>query len=131
MTIDTTIMLPEAALALAGIGAAGVAICLRALGRQGMRLRQAREETEILLRQCQTEYRDGLNEVRRSIGFLERSGTQIEDALRGGLTRSLRARAMQLLRSGNTPDRAATELGLGRSEMRLLAHVSRILQSQN
>jgi hypothetical protein len=108
-----------------------VAVCLTALGRQGTRLRHAREELEILLRQSQTEYRDGLNEVRRSIGFLERSGTQLEDALRGGLTRSLRAKAMQLLRAGNTPDRAAAELGLGRSEMRLLANVSRILQSQN
>lgn len=116
-------------LASAGGLAAG-ASSLVALRRCRTRLDQAREEFLIMMRQQQTEYRDGLGEVHRSVAFLEQSARSIEDAVKGRLTSSVRSQAMQLLRAGIPPDKAAVTLGLGKGEMRLIARVSRILSAQ-
>lgn len=129
-------MIPAAILIWAALGTGGIgflmgAVCMLAIRKTRVRIGQATTEMEILFRQCQTEYRDGFADVRQSIASLESQGQQMEDALRGRFTNSLRSKAAQLMRSGHTPEKAAAELGVPRNEMRLLARVSRILQNQN
>ena len=61
---------------------------------------------------------------------LELNMQNTEEMLREGrLSRSTRAQALHLLRSGVAPDTAATTLGLAKREMRLLARVSRLLSA--
>jgi hypothetical protein len=110
-----------------GIGAA--AVCLWLLRGERARLEQFREEMEILLRQHQTEYRDGIGSVSRTVEFLEISAQNTEDALQGRLTHSLRAQAIKLLRSGMSPEKAASAMGMARADLRLIAKISRILSS--
>ena len=114
--------------AATGFVVAGYA--LLAVRRCRVQMEQAREEFQILMRQQQTECRDGLGEVNRSVSFLEQSAQTIEDAVKGRLTNGSRSRAMQMLRAGMPPDKAAVALGMGKCEMRLIAQVSRILSTQ-
>jgi len=70
---------------------------------------------------------DGL---RRSHEDLETSLRNTRDTLRDGrLNRSTRAAALQLLRSGMSPDAAAAESGIAKREMRLLAKVPGLLSA--
>lgn len=98
--------------------------------RNQLQLTQAREEFLIMMRQQQTECRDGIGEVGRNLECLEQSARSIEDAVSGRLTNSVRSQAMQMLRAGMPPDKAATALGMGKCEMRLIARVSRVLSAQ-
>ena len=112
------------------VGAVGLVaglVCLFSLRGHRVRLEQAREELHIMLRQHQTEYQDGLGQVGRAVGFLEESAQNTQHALQGKLTRTVRAQAMQLLRSGMSPEKAASATGIARADMRLIARVSRIL----
>jgi len=109
------------------VGVVAGIVCLVSLRGHRVRLEQAREELHILLRQHQTEYQDGIGQVTRAVGFLEESAQNTQEALHGKLTRSLRARAMQLIRSGMSPEKAASATGIARADMRLIARVSRIL----
>lgn len=104
----------------------GIAALVAIRACQG-RLHEAKEEFQIMMSQQQTEYRDGIGEVSQTVEFLEHSTHSVEDALSGRLTNSVRSQAMQLLRAGIPPDKAAASLGMGRSEMRLISRVSRIL----
>jgi len=65
-------------------------------------------------------------QLQENVSVLEKSAQQVAEA-KGGLTRSMRAQAMQLLRSGMSPDSAAASLGIGRREVRLLSSVSHAL----
>lgn len=67
--------------------------------------------------------------LRTSLTFLESSAIDADKACRG-LRRSERTQAMQLLRSGVSTESAASTLGIARSEMRLIARVSRVLTFQ-
>ena len=73
-----------------------------------------------------TECAGQIAQLGESVSELAKSA-QSMDAAKGGITRSARSQAMQLLRSGMSPDNAAAALGIGRREMHLLASVSRIL----
>jgi len=115
--------------ALGALGATSGGVCLFFLRRYRIQLDQAREELQIMLRQHQTEYQDGISEVARAVDFLEKSAHSTEDALRGRLTHSLRSQAMQFLRAGMSPDTAAVAAGMARRDMHLIAKVSRILSS--
>lgn len=115
------------------LGIAGIVsgmYCYRGLRGQAVRSEQVREELHILLRQHQTEYQDGIAQVSRGIEFLEQSAASSEDVLQGRLTHSRRAMAMQLLRAGMSPDKAASTMGMARVDLQLIAKVSRILSSQ-
>ena len=68
-----------------------------------------------------------LAQLAANVAVLEMSSREIEEA-KGGLSRSMRSAAMQLLRSGISPDNAAKELSVARNEMRLIAAVADVLQ---
>jgi hypothetical protein len=69
-----------------------------------------------------------IESLKRQIENLETSLKNSDEILREGrLNHSSRAHALQLLRSGVSPDNAATSLDMPRREMRLLAKVSRLL----
>jgi hypothetical protein len=60
-------------------------------------------------------------------GSLEEGGRRASEALNDGrLNQSARARALQLLRAGISPDTAANTLGTATRDIRLLAKVSRV-----
>jgi hypothetical protein len=66
--------------------------------------------------------------LRNDLVALELSLYNTEEILRDGrLNRSTRAQAMKLLRSGISPETAASTLGMATREMKLLATVSRLL----
>lgn len=68
------------------------------------------------------------SDVHRTIATLEEGVGSLRAAPKaGGLNRSTRAQAMQLLRAGHSADAAASSLGIGRREMRLLERVSQTL----
>ncbi len=112
------------------IGGVALVAARRMARRQQVAVEHAREELLVMLSQQQTEYLDGLEEVSRGVVFLEESARHTEDALHDRLTPSLRSKAMQLLRSGLAADAAAASLGMPRSDVRLIAAVSRTLSPQ-
>ena len=118
------------ALVSSGGGIFACIFLLLALRKCRVRLDQVREEFLIMMHQQQTEYRNGLGEVSRALIFLEQSAQTIEDATQGRLTNSVRSQAIQLLRTGMPPEKAASTLGVGKCEMRLIARVSGILSAQ-
>lgn len=97
----------------------------------GCHRRRTALEITALRQEIETSAMDCRRDVERiSHGFeqLESGMCSSEELLSSGrLNRSARARALQLLRAGISPDNAASTVGLAKSEMRLLAHVSRIL----
>lgn len=121
--------LRDAGLIAGALGAISGTVCLFSLRRHRIRLEQAREELHIALCRQQNEYQDGIGQVSRAVEFLEASSQSSQEALRGGLTPSLRSHAMQLLRSGMSPDAAAAAAGMARRDLDLIATVSRILAS--
>ena len=124
LTIAVLSATPGCFMAIAALVAAG-----KTARRQTVALRRTREEFESLLVQQLTEYQDGIEHVGRSVAFLEQSAQQTEDALRDRMTPSLRAKAIQLLRAGQSPETAAATLALTRSDVRLIAAVSRVLSA--
>lgn len=100
-------------------------ICLVALRRQRAALAAQRWELACLCEQ-RDECDERIAELSGSVEFLEVSRKNIAEAGEG-LTRSRRAQAMQLLKSGFSPEKAAASLDMPRSEMRLIASVSRML----
>jgi hypothetical protein len=83
-----------------------------------------RTELQAELSEQKAECSEQIALLRSSISVLELSAQSAEGAARGGLTRSLRSQAVQLVRSGMRPEGAASTLGIGRREMRLIACVS-------
>jgi hypothetical protein len=123
-------LLPGLAGAITGlVGMIIGATSLFAVRRHRIQADQTREEIHIMLRQHQTEYQDGIGQVARAVEFLEKSGQSSEAVLRGKLTHSVRSQAIQLLRSGMSPDSAAAAAGIARREMHLISRVSQILSS--
>ncbi len=100
------------------------------LRRQRARAEWQREELQAdlqsRLRQQREEFSEQVARIGRSVEVLELGAKSVEEAGRG-LSRSRRSQAMQLLRSGMSPESAATSLGMARREMHLIAKVSRIL----
>ena len=116
---------------LAGAGGILAALaCGLALRSHRVRMQAAqaalRSELESMLHANHTECAGQIAQFGESVSELAKSAQSL-DAARGGITRSARSQAMQLLRSGMSPDNAAAAVGIGRREMHLLASVSRIL----
>ncbi len=66
--------------------------------------------------------------IREEIAALEEFVRNAPEPPRpGALNKSIRTQALQLLRSGVSPDTAASSLGLGRQEVRLLERVAQSL----
>jgi hypothetical protein len=113
------------------LGALGGLTCFVALQRHraavGKDQVELRSDLQSSLREQEAEWSSQILELRRNVAALELGSQNTDDAARGELTRSVRSQAMQLLRSGISPERAAVTLGIGRREMRLIATVSRTL----
>jgi hypothetical protein len=95
-------------------GIAGSVICLLALRKGRIAVERTHAEFRALLAEC-IEKTEQLSAQNR------------DESGRTALTRSIRSQAIQLLRSGMPPDTAASTLGIGKREMRLIACVSREL----
>jgi hypothetical protein len=83
-----------------------------------------RTELQAVLSEQKVECSEQIALLKSSIEVLELSARNDGGMARSGLTRSLRSQAVQLLRSGMPPEGAASMLGIGRREMRLIACVS-------
>ncbi len=104
-------------------------VCLLRLRSYSLSGDRKRDELVSMLRQHRDECSEQFAQLGRSIGVMELSARSMEEAGRG-LTRSRRSQALQLLRSGMSPESAASSLGIAKREMRLIARVSRILPIQ-
>jgi hypothetical protein len=110
------------------IGMAGLfALCLFAMWSRGASLARTQSELRAALERNQAACLDQIGRVSRAVEFLEASGRNTEDAIGRAMNRSLRSQAMQLLRSGMTPDTVAAALGVAKREVRLIAGVSSVL----
>jgi len=107
----------------------GVIACLLMSRRQRLALEKKHSELLAMLRWQREESSQQIAQLTRDIEDLEQSRRNVEEA-REGFPRSRRAQAIQLLRSGMSPESAATSLGLGTQETRLIAKVSRLLTLQ-
>lgn len=122
-------------LIVGGLGCLGGAICLIALRRHRMAIESARSElrselntmVHSALDEYKVECAEQIAQLGRNVATLERAAQNIDEAGKGGLTRSVRSQAMHLLRSGMQPESAASVLGVGKREMRLIASVAGIL----
>ncbi len=115
---------------------AGVAGCFAALFSL-LALRRyhsiaARESVRLSgeLERRQADCMEQIGGLRNDLITLESSLQNTEEILRDGrLNRTTRAQAMKLLRSGISPDIAASTLGMAVREMKLMATVSRLLSA--
>lgn len=115
---------------IAGVTGILTAIACLVLWRKHHRSAVRRhQELAALLEQHQTECCGKFDLLGRNVAALESSAQNIERLGRGALTQSRRSQAMQLLRSGISPETAASNLGIARREMQLIARVSSILSS--
>jgi hypothetical protein len=105
----------------------GSVFCLLALRKRGAAFERTQAELRAMLRAHKAECSERIEQLGCGVAILELTAQNIDEAGKAGLTRSVRSQAMQLLRCGTSPDSAASTLGIGRREMRLLARVSRIL----
>jgi len=108
-------------------GILGSVICWLALRQRRIAVERTHAELWAMLGAHKAECSEKIEQLGRGIAVLELSAQNRDEAGNAGLTRSVRSQAMQLLRSGMPPDSAASTLGIGRREMRLIAGVSRAL----
>jgi hypothetical protein len=114
-------------------GVAGILIalvCLFLLRQQRACIERQYQEVTSVNRQHSAECSGKIDALEGSRAALEISAQTIEHPGRAGMMLSKRSQAMQLLRSGMSPDNAAAKLGIARREMRLIAKVSDILSLQ-
>jgi len=110
--------------------ACGAALLLAVLSfvaqwRGQVRYRRELEEIRKTFERQQAESAEAASELRREFAALERSAlAPPEPPGAGSLNRSTRARALQMLRTGISPETAAASLGLAKREMRLLERVA-------
>jgi HAMP domain-containing protein len=87
-----------------------------------------REETDRRHHECLAQ----ICQVREEMEASETNAQSSLELLRDGrLGMPARARALQMLRSGMAAETAATELGLARNEVQLLAKVAALLAPRN
>jgi hypothetical protein len=123
-------MTPDLAL-IAGVTASGgVTIAMLMQWRRNFRREaaSAREALELWRKECCERF----EELRKADETLEASLHSTRDVLRSGrLNRSTRTAALQLLRTGMSPDSAASSLGVAKREMRLIARVFLLLSTNS
>lgn len=115
-------LLPAPGFLLAGL-------CLLLVRRRRIASDKRHAELLSMIEWQRAETAQQIAQLTRSVEILERTQRSAEEAS-GELTRSRRSQAMQLLRSGMSPETAASSVGLATREMRLMAKVSRILTLQ-
>jgi hypothetical protein len=116
------------------LGILGCIVCLVLLRKRRLAAERShgelrgelRGELQASLSEQKSACLAAIEQVRRHVAFLESSAQDI-DIVTGGLTRPLRAQAMELLRSGMPAEKISQKLGIARREMRLIAQVSRTL----
>jgi hypothetical protein len=109
------------------LDACGVAVLLALLSfvaqwRGRVRHRRELQDIRAAFERQRTESADVASELRGQFQALEKCALAPPGA--GSLNRSARARALQMLRSGISPETAAASLGVAKREMRLLERVS-------
>jgi hypothetical protein len=95
-------------------------ICLLALRKYRISAARTHDELRAVVRAQDAEWSGRMEQIEMRL-------QNIDDAAKGGLGHSARARALQLLQSGMSAESAPSTLGIGRREMRLIAGVSRML----
>ena len=95
-----------------------------ALRKRAAALERAHIELRATLGAHEIECSEKIEQLVHAVAVLEMSAQNIDEAGKAGLTRSVRSQAMQLIRRGISPDNAASTLGIGKHEMRLIARVS-------
>lgn len=88
---------------------------------------ELQSQMQAMLLEQQAEYSEQIARLGRNVAALEQSAQNVDEVRTGELSRSVRSQAMQLLRSGMSPESAASALRIGRREMRLIASVSSTL----
>ena len=101
-------------------------VCLEGLHRQTMTARRQRAEVLSILKQQRDETAQQIAQLSRAIESMNESRQSIE-ASGDVFPLSRRRDAIRLLRSGVSPETAASALGIAAREMRLISKVSRIL----
>jgi hypothetical protein len=112
------------------LGAAATLIailCLASLRQQRATARRQRAEVLSMINRQREETAQQISEVSRAVEALNESRQSIEAACGDGFPLSRRRDAIRLLRSGVSPETAASSLGIATREMLLIAKVSRIL----
>ena len=125
-------MTPDLALIAGASAWGGVAICLLTQWRQRCTFRREAASTRESLELRRSECSEQFLELRKAHQNLEASLDSTRDVLRHGrLNRSTRTAALQLLRTGMSPDTAASSLGLARREMQMIARVFVLLSANS
>ena len=113
------------------VGACGFVLAAVSLMAQRKQRKRGRREMEALrgaVERQQMACLEMFSDVNRSLAALEEGLRGLREAPKsGGLNRSARAQAIQMLRAGHSAEDTASGLGIGRREMRLLESVSRTL----
>ncbi len=120
---------------IGGLAGAGLAVAILSLfmvwrlrGAQHTDCVRQRGELDRAREECLRQI--GL--VEHNLKTLEQSAQLSVELLRDGrLGAPVRARAIRMLRSGATVETAAADLGLARSEVRLIASVAELLAPRN
>ena len=106
-------------------------LCCYLLGqlrRQRLSMMRVRQDLDSKLAECRVAYTDKIELLEKRLGDTQESLRNQEQALAPGLlNRPCRARALQMLHSGQSPENTAASLDLPRNEIRLLAKISRTL----
>lgn len=113
------------------LAAAGVLFALSALLTQWRNRVQARRERELLRKEFEMKIEacsETSQDLKKVLEALEESVRKAPELpAPGAMHRSVRTRALQLLRSGVSPDTAASSLAVSRREIRLLDQVAQLL----
>jgi len=123
-------MTPDLALIAGATAVAGVAISMLTQWRRNLRREaaSAREALELWRKECSERF----EELQKADETLEASLHSTRDVLRNGrLNGSTRTAALKLLRTGMSPDAAASSLGVAKREMQMIARVSMLLSAKN
>ncbi len=125
-------MTPDLALIAGASAWGGVAISMVTQWRHRRKLRRQATSTREALELHRIECSERFEELRKGQESLEESLDSTRNVLRNGrLNRSTRAAALQLLRTGMSPDSAASSLGLAKREMRMIARISALLSANS
>lgn len=85
---------------------------------------ELRTQVELVQTSCGQE----VSQLREALIALETGMVSAQESLRAGrLNLSVRSQALQMLRSGSTPETVATSLGIATSEARLLTRMGQVL----
>ena len=103
-------------------------MCLAGIRRQKVAARKYRAEALSILKQQREETAQQIAQISRTVESLSECRQSMEAASSDGLPLSRRRDAIRLLRSGVSPETAASSLGIAAREMRLISTVFRVLK---